>query len=104
LLGGPFCLISAEPIQCCAYGIVVDLSGCKAAHFLAQQGKALRDSVVHPSAYVHPRTGAPEKITRITSLNLGVVENVFNAMKEYVVTVEQLLGEDPTLSTPWLDD
>ena len=73
----------------------LDLGDRKAAHFLAQQGKTLRDAVVHPSAFVHPWTGNPEKLHQITSLNYALIEQLFQAAKEYVETVEQRLGYDP---------
>jgi hypothetical protein len=83
-------------------GKVADLSGCKAAHFLAGEGKEPRDALTHPSPYPDPRTGLLTKTTLVTGLRLQLVESVFAAAKDHVVTVEKALGGDPAQTVPWL--
>jgi|SRR5208337_393001 len=85
-----------------ARGRKVDLSACKSAHLLAGQGKELRDSLTHPSPYHDPKTGELRKTTLLTGLRLELVSSVFEAAKDYVLTVEKALGEDPAQSVPWL--
>jgi hypothetical protein len=85
-----------------AKGKAVDLSGCKSAHFLAGDAKELRDALTHPSPYDDPKTKEPRKTTLIARLRLELVESVFAAARDYVITVEKALGGDPALTVPWL--
>lgn len=80
----------------------VDLSACKSARLLVGQGKELRDSLTHPSPYHDPLTGQPKKTTLVAGLTLDLVESIFMAATEYVITVEEALGGDTKLTVPWL--
>jgi hypothetical protein len=83
-------------------GIKLDLAGSKFAHQLADDRKIVRDALTHPSYYIDPKSGLQDKLLYLTGVNLALVEQVFAAAKEYVGFVEQSLGRDPKLSTPWL--
>lgn len=83
-------------------GKTIDLSGCKAAHKIANDAKKLRDAMAHPSPFMDPKTHEREKIQLLLTPNLKNVEAIFEAAKEYVMFVETSLGEDPHKSVPWL--
>jgi len=78
-----------------AEGKRIDPSGCKAAHILATDGKRLRDALTHPSYYIDPKTQSQQKLHFMTGVNLLLVEQLFEAAKEYVGFVESSLGKDP---------
>ena len=80
----------------------IDLSGCKAAHLLATDGKRVRDALTHPSYYIDPRRGLQEKLHFVTGINLLLAEQIFEAAKDYVSFIEDSFGRDPKQSTPWL--
>ncbi len=81
----------------------LDLSGCQSAHLVVNDGKELRDALTHPSPYVDPATGELKKIMLLTRVNFPLVESIFSAAREYVLTVERGLGKNPTDTVPWLE-
>lgn len=85
-----------------ASGKTVDLSECKAAHFLTTEGKELRDALTHPSPYFDPKSRLQRKVSLIANLKLTTVERVFSAAEEYVVTVEKSLANEPEKTVPWI--
>jgi hypothetical protein len=82
-------------------GKKVDLSGHKPAHLLANDGKKVRDALTHPSPYVNPSTGDQEKVSLIRSLNFDFLNVLFDAAKQYVLFVEQGIGNQAKLTMPW---
>jgi len=82
--------------------IEIDLSACKAAHFLANDAKELRDALTHPSPHLDREEQTLRKVTLVTTVNLATLEATFNASKEYSVTVEQSLFGKPKETAPWL--
>lgn len=82
--------------------IRVDLSACKAAHFLAKDAKELRDALTHPSPHFDRESRTLKKIQLITTITLEFVESVFQASKEYVINVEKTLFGKPDQTVPWL--
>ncbi len=83
-------------------GKVVDLSGFAPAHFLARDGKDLRDALTHPSPYLDPATTDYKKSMLFVSLNLPAVEKLVDAAKEYVLNVETHLGHDTKVTVHYL--
>lgn len=85
-------------------GLTIDLSRCQAAHRIANQGKAMRNALTHPSPFIDPYTGVEQKVLEILTLDLTKAEALFEAAKDYVDTVERALGYDPTKSASWLSE
>ena len=87
-----------------AQGKKIDLSGCKAAHDIANGGKELRDALVHPTPFIDPKSKQKTKFFNVTgTMRVPVVEGLLESAKEYVRTVEIGLGNDPTKTAPWLE-
>ena len=82
--------------------IKVDLSGCKAAHFLANDAKEIRDALTHPSPHPDRKSRTLKKITLITTIDLQTLEDISTAAKEYTLTVENTLFGEPEKTAPWL--
>jgi len=74
----------------------------KSSKILLDYGKKLRDAITHPSPYVDPHSGYQEKTSLIATINLALVEKLFESAKEYVVAVEDGLGRDPGKTIPWI--
>ncbi len=83
-------------------GKACDLSGFGPAHFLARDGKDIRDALTHPSPYIDPTTTDYKKTMLFVSLHLPAVEKVVEAAKEYVLKVESDLGHDPKVTVGYL--
>ncbi|MGH9343928.1 MAG: hypothetical protein ACRD19_09230, partial [Terriglobia bacterium] len=83
-------------------GTAVDLSSCKAAHFLAHDAKEIRDALTHPSPHIDRDTQTLRKVTLITGMDLPVLESILTAAKEYTRTVENCLFGKPDQTAPWL--
>lgn len=82
--------------------VIVDLSGCGPAHFLAKDARELRDALTHPSPHLDREEGTLRKITLITTVNLASLEAIFGAAKDYTLTVERALFGHPEETAPWL--
>lgn len=82
--------------------IGVDLSACRAAHFLASDAKELRDALTHPSPHLDRRERSLRKVTLIATINFERLETIFDAAKEYTLTVERTLFGHPEETAPWL--
>jgi len=82
--------------------IKADLSACKPAHFLASDAKTIRDALTHPSPHLDREDYTLSKVTLITTITFETVETIFNAAKEYTITVEQMLFGNPKETAPWL--
>jgi hypothetical protein len=82
--------------------VKVDLSGCRAAHFLANDAKELGDALTHPSPHIDREHQTLHKISLVVALNLPFVESIFAAVKDYVLTVEKTLFGKPEETVPWL--
>jgi hypothetical protein len=80
----------------------VDLSACKAAHFLASDGKELRDALTHPSPHLDRADRTFRKITLVTTVSFDALEAIFEAAKEYTLTIERALFGLPEETVPWL--
>jgi hypothetical protein len=80
----------------------MDLSGCGSAHFVARDAKELRDALTHPSPHLDRTDQTLRKISLIATINLKFVEAVFDAAKDYAVTVEKALFGKPEETAPWL--
>jgi hypothetical protein len=80
----------------------LDLSGCRAAHYLANDAKELRDALTHPSPHLDPRTQTLHKIGLIATLSMATVQSIFDAGRDYVLTVEKALFGRPEDTVPWL--
>jgi len=82
--------------------LTIDLGGCKAAQFIAKEGKAIRDALTHPSPYLNPESGEHEKATRILYLSHQDAEKLYIAAFQYAVEIEQLLQRNAAQTAPWL--
>jgi hypothetical protein len=80
----------------------MDLSGCRSAHFVANDAKELRDALTHPSPHLDRTDQTLRKISLIATVNLTFVEAVFDAARDYAVTVEKALFGKPEETAPWL--
>ena len=80
----------------------MDLSGCGPAHFVASDAKELRDALTHPSPHLDRTDQTLRKISLIATINLTFVEAVFDAARDYAVTVEKALFGKPEETAPWL--
>jgi hypothetical protein len=83
-------------------GAKMDLSDCKAAHFLANDAKELRDALTHPSPHMDSASKTLKKIRLVTSVTLETTENVHEASKEYTLVVERALFGKAEETVPWL--
>lgn len=83
-------------------GAKVDLSGCRAAHFLAQDAKDLRDALTHPSPHIDREKQTLRKVSLVATIHLEAVKQIVGAAKEYAVTVERALFGKPEETAPWL--
>jgi len=83
------------------YGLTLDVSGLPSAKLLAEEGKKIRDALVHPSPYVDARTGHHEKIYWVTGTGFEAARQLVDAAKTYVLAVEQGVGKDPSKTMPW---
>ena len=82
--------------------IKVDLSGCRAAHFLAKDAKEIRDALTHPSPHLDRESRTLKKISLIITSDLQTLEGIVAAAKEYTLTVEKALFGKPEQTAPWL--
>jgi hypothetical protein len=82
--------------------IKVDLSGCNAAHFLAKDAKEIRDALTHPSPHIDRENQTLKKLGLLVAMSLPAVESIFDAAKDYVLTVEKALFGRPEETAPWL--
>ncbi len=85
-----------------AINVKLDLSGCKPAHFITAEGKAIRDALTHSSPYVDPKSGDYEKAARILYLTHLDAEQLYVAAVDYAIEVETVLHQDPRQTAPWL--
>lgn len=83
-------------------GVKLDLSGCKAAHFLASDAKELRDALTHPSPHMDSASQTLKKIGLITTVTLERADRVFQASRDYTLEVETALSGKPGETAPWL--
>ena len=83
-------------------GMNVDLSACKAAHFLAKDAKELRDAFTHPSPHIDRESQVLRKLNLVVTINLKLVESIFASAKDYVITVEKALFRKPEETVPWI--
>lgn len=81
----------------------IDLRADPDFSFLTNEGKLLRDSLTHPSPYVNFDTNDPGKIARIITIQPDQVRQLLESTVSYVRKIEEALGRDPGLSTPWLE-
>ena len=82
--------------------VTLDLSGCKPAHFLANDAKEIRDALTHPSPHMDRDDWTLKKTSLVTTINLPLVESILNAAKDYVLVVEKVLFGNPEKTAPWL--
>jgi hypothetical protein len=80
----------------------IDLSGCRSAHFIANDAKELCDALTHPSPHFDRTDQTLRKISLIATINLKFVEAIFEAARDYAVTVERALFGKPEETAPWL--
>jgi hypothetical protein len=80
----------------------IDLSGSKAAHFLANDAREIRDALTHPSPHIDRDSQTLRKFSLIASIDLPTLESIFAAAKEYTLTVEKCLFGKPDQTAPWL--
>ena len=83
-------------------GLSINFSDDPDALFLVGDGKDLRDSLTHQSPYIAPQTKQPEKLARMSTISVDVIERVVSGAVAYVRKVEVALGHNPAKSTPWL--
>ena len=83
-------------------GKSVDMKLSAAARFLATDGRKMRDALTHPSPFVSPRSRVAEKLSLTATVRLPFAEQLFQAAKEYVLTVEKELGQEPKKTVPWV--
>jgi len=60
------------------------------------------DDSRHPSYYVNPKTGFQEKLLFDVGVSLSLVEQIFEAARQYVTFVEESLKRDPERTGPWI--
>ena len=70
--------------------------------YLAEEGKRLRDSLIHPSPYINFESKKPPKIQMIAGVTYEQVKKLLSTSIEYVHKVEVALGHDIAKTVPWL--
>jgi hypothetical protein len=80
----------------------IDLSGCRAAYFLANDAREIRDALTHPSPHIDRDSQTLRKFSLIASIDLPTLDSILAAAKEYTLTVEKCLFGKPDQTAPWL--
>lgn len=83
-------------------GVKIDLSGCRAAHYLANEAKELRDALTHPSPHLDREDRTLKKVGLMATITLSVVHSIVDAARDYATTVEKTLFGHPEETAPWL--
>ena len=69
---------------------------------LLDEGKALRDSLTHPSPYINYEKSDPSKMARFLMINAEQAKLLFISAILYVRRTEMALGRDIAKTVPWL--
>lgn len=83
-------------------GKTVDLDSDTDALYLCEEGKRLRDSLTHPSAFINWESNEPSKVQMVGGVALDQVKKILSSAVNFVRKVEIALGHDTSLSAPWL--